>query len=121
VASAFDTHFETVVAPGLLAFHGMTVTHWPRGYDGSAAEVTAVWEPDETPALTRGEGGDETAYSGTLHVLTSVEVHREDRWVIDDVTYTTQLVGKPVGGMRTLTLQSVERIQTGRRNRERTL
>jgi hypothetical protein len=94
-----------------------TVTHWPRGYDGPTATVTAVWEPDET----RGEGGDETAFSGTLHVLTSVEVHREDRWVIDDVTYTTQVIGKQVGGMRTLTLQSVERIQTGRRNRERTL
>jgi hypothetical protein len=118
VASAFDTHFETVVAPGLLAFHGVTVTHWPRGYDGSAAEVTAVWEPDETPTREGNTDGERTMRTGTLHVLLSVETHDEDKWLIDDVLYATVTRGAVVGGMRTLSLQRADKVSTSRqRNR----
>lgn len=92
-----------------------SVTRWPQGYEGSAVTVTAVWEPDDVSHQFSGDGESYTQ-EGSLHVVSSMTIHREDVWIIGDERYATVDTGKVEGGLRSLRLRSVNKILTKRHN-----
>lgn len=82
-----------------------SVTRWPCGVSGSAVTVSGIWEPDETPNRMASVDGDQAVTTGSLHLLSSVDVADDDVWVIEGECYSTLTVGAVCGGMRTLSLQ----------------
>jgi beta-glucosidase-like glycosyl hydrolase len=95
---------------------GQAVTRWPKGHEGAAVSVTAIWQP-ETARRTASIEGEEIEWDGDLWLLSSVDVHRDDVWEIGDRTYQTIEVGEDEEGMRMVRLLRTEIVQRSRQRR----
>lgn len=94
---------------------GRSITQYPRGSEGAKRSVVANWTPDVTPTRDASNEGESTTLGGTIQVAEAVACHGEDVWVIDgDARYATVTVSEVHGGMRTVTVQRVDKFATSR-------
>lgn len=88
------------------------VTHWPQGDAGRAAEVTAVFIPEESRRELRR--GEEIVRPACLWVREAVEVHHKDAWEIGGILYQTLKFDPVEHGSRRIELQRNDKSHTSR-------
>lgn len=96
---------------------GKTVTRYPEGDSGSGASVGASAWVYEGAEQEQNESGERYMHRGTLTVLSSQTVHKDDAWLIDSVEWQTVVVHDVVGGLRDLSLRRTDKYRTKQETR----